>query len=92
MSIYIKGVNMPKNHNYITITIWPNGIASYALHDRGESLVDFKNVEAISVPPHGRLIDVDVLCKTLRSFAEEVFANWIENHIDIILPASEENE
>jgi len=69
MSILVKGVRMPKDHNHVTITIWSNGAASYALHDRGESLVDFRNVEVISVPPHGRLGDLD-------SFALLVL-NWI---------------
>ena len=46
------------------------------------------------VPPHGMLIDADALCKTLRSLAEneyttKVFANWIENHIDTIIPADD---
>ena len=61
MSILINDIEMPKNHNYVTITIWSNGAASYGLHDRGESLVDFRNVEVVSVPPHGRLIDADAL-------------------------------
>lgn len=44
--------------------------------------------------PHGRLIDADALCKTLRNLAEneytpETFANWIEHHIDTIIPAEE---
>ena len=61
MSVLIKGIELPKNHNHVTITIWPNGTASYALYDRGESLVDFRNVEVVSVPPHGRLGDLDKL-------------------------------
>ena len=61
MGVYIRGMKMPKNHNHVTITIWSDGTASYALHDRKESLVDFRNVEAVPVPEHGRLIDADAI-------------------------------
>lgn len=70
MGIYIKDIEMPKNHNYVTITIWSNGAASYGLHDRGESLVDFRNVEVVPVPPHGRLGDLDKLENGLRHMAK----------------------
>jgi len=68
MEAYIRSMQMPKNHNHVTITIWSNGVASYALHDRGESLVDFRNVEVVTVPPHGRLIDADLLQKSVPNF------------------------
>ena len=46
----------------------------------------------VEVPNHGRLIDADALCRTLRTLSDneytpEVFANWIENYIDTIIPA-----
>jgi hypothetical protein len=46
----------------------------------------------VEVPNHGRLIDADALCRTLRALSDneytpEVFANWIENYIDTIIPA-----
>ena len=64
MGIYIKDIEMPKNHDHVTITIWSNGAASYGLYNRGESLVGFRNVEVISVPPHGDLIERDYLKQT----------------------------
>ena len=63
MSILIKSIEMPKNHSYITIAIWPNGIVSYGLLDREGHLSDFQNTKAIPVPPHGRLIDADEFLK-----------------------------
>lgn len=63
MSLLIKGMEMPKNHNHLTITIWSNGAASYGLYNREESLVDFRNVEVVPVPPHGDLIDRDAFLK-----------------------------
>lgn len=55
MSILIKGMKMPKTHP-LTITIYPNGqvlsetVGSKDIHG-----------EAVSVPPHGRLGDLDEL-------------------------------
>ena len=59
--VYIRGMEMPKKHSYITITIWPNGIASYGLFDREEHLCNFQETKAVPVPEHGRLIDADEL-------------------------------
>ena len=71
MGIYLPNMEMPKNHNHITITIWSNGTASYALHDRGESLVDFRNAEVVPVPPHGDLIDRDEMRETIKPWSPE---------------------
>lgn len=62
MSVLIRGIGMPKEHNYVTITIWPSGTASYGLFDREENLCEFKPIKAIQVPPHnGDLIERDAL-------------------------------
>ena len=71
MGVYIN-MEMPKNHNHVTITIWSDGTASYALHDRGESLVDFRNVEVVPVQPHGRLIDADALKRSIYDYADAI--------------------
>ena len=69
------------------------------IDEKGEAYVygsyPTKLYKAEPLPPHGRLVDADALCKTLHSLAEneytpEVFANWIENHIDTVISASEE--
>lgn len=64
MGVYIN-MEMPKNHNYVTITIWSNGAANYGLHNRGESLIDFRNVKVVSVPEHGDLIDRDAAAEKI---------------------------
>lgn len=58
------------------------------------------NCPLVPVSPHGRLGDLDALCETLRKFRKladneytpAVFANWIEYHIDSILPAEPQKE
>ena len=100
--IYIEGVEMPKNHNHVTITIWSNGAANYGLHDRGESLVDFRSVEVVPIPPHGRLIDADnigmtnfeiILCQKGNPFknALEMLLEKIEN-APTVIPADTAEE
>ena len=59
MSVYIKGMEMPKE-GYIDVRIKCNGIATFAIADNPY----FKAVEAVPVPPHGRLIDADALTET----------------------------
>ena len=75
MGIYIPGIEMPKGHNYVTITIWSSGAASSVLFDREGVLRDFKDfkelkavpvpehkeIKAVPVPPHGRCVDADAL-------------------------------
>lgn len=93
--VLIKGMEMPKKGEYrMTLYVCDDG---YAYMDVDLFPVDKDRFEAVPVPPHGRLIDADVLCKILRSLAEneytpEVFANWLENHIDAIIPADSEEE
>ena len=94
MSVLIKGMEIPKScakcklfGEYGCPFI---GAVGYAL-TRGERNED---CPLVPVPPHGRMIDADALCKTLRSLVEreytpEVFANWIENHIDSVIPSEE---
>ena len=57
MSILIKGMEMPTD-SFIRIILYPNGQAVKA------NAVDYEEFEAIPVPPHGRLIDVNALCVT----------------------------
>lgn len=103
--IYIPGMEMPKGCAFCKISrrnskkmicpfIWK---CEWDIHDPMSADHRLDGCPLIPVPEHGRLIDADALCKTLRSLAEneytpEVFANWIENHIDTIIPASKEGE
>lgn len=88
MGLYIKGLRIPKKGRYTSFTVYSDGRVVYKFGGDHAG-------QAIEVPAHGELIDAGTLCRTLRSLAEneytpEVFANWIENHIDTIIPTEEE--
>ena len=67
MGVYIKGMKMPKE-GYIDVRIKCNGTASFAIAENPY----IKVVEAVSVPPHGRLIDADALAENHRGLAYEL--------------------
>lgn len=66
MSVLIKGMEMPTD-SFIRIILYPNGQAVKA------NAVDYEEFEAIPVPPHGRLIDANVLMENEEniSFKDE---------------------
>lgn len=60
MSILIKGVEMPKDYSVI-VKIFPDGRVG-AIHTIQWFKADLiPGTQAVSVPPHGRLIDADAL-------------------------------
>ena len=60
MSLILKGIDLPKDGETITVTIWNDGII-YAT-DENKNQIDTKKSEAIQIPKgHGRLIDADAL-------------------------------
>lgn len=55
MSILIKGMKMPESEEMLCINIYPDGKVYINL-----DLEECKQIAtAVSVPPHGKLIDVD---------------------------------
>ena len=56
MSILIKGLDMPKDRDILYIDIYSNGKVAHDLDLECKQIAT-----AISVPPHGRLIDADAL-------------------------------
>lgn len=61
MSILIKGMEMPtEQYGKMVITLYPNGHVAEYIGDIGRVW------EAVPVPPHGRLIDADVLTELCR--------------------------
>ena len=61
MSILIKGIDMPKDGEEITIEISKDGLRVYSTH------LKEADVEAIQIPtPHGRLIDKDELLSHIK--------------------------
>lgn len=85
MGIYIPGIEMPKGHNYVTITIWSSGAASSVLFDREGVLRDFKDfkelkaipvpehkeIKAVPVPEHGRLGDLDAAVELAMQYCPD---------------------
>lgn len=65
MGIYIKGMEMPKETPVI-IQVYPEGTVR-----RLNGSIYKSHFEAVSVPPHGRLIDSDELTKEMRLFIKE---------------------
>ena len=57
MSVYIKGLEMPKDGTYSIVHIYSDGHVSMPFWGKGMQIV--KGIEAIAVPDHGRLIDAD---------------------------------
>ena len=87
MSILIKGMEMPSFGNETIIRIQSGG---GILDQYGHHL----DCEAVPVPPHGDLIDHDVLRKVMF-IGEQCLYSWdeIEDAIDsapTIIPAEEE--
>ena len=66
--ILIKGIKMPNKKHFLQILIAENGDLSYedACYDFPRTGFILHESKAIEVPPHGRLIDADVLMETLK--------------------------
>lgn len=57
MSILIKGMGMPKDGDWRIVKINPNGTIDRSIGFGDWALI--KGLEAIEIPPHGPLIDMD---------------------------------
>ena len=60
MTILLRGLEMPKDEENMSIYIYGTGEVTVDTGD-GDTLVG----TAVPVPPHGRLIDAEVLCERL---------------------------
>lgn len=60
MSILIKGLEMPKDGETVTLTICADGLVFEEFKEPGDVF------HAVPVPPHGRLGDLDALMKELE--------------------------
>lgn len=65
MSVLIKGMEMPKAGNWKTIRIYYDGTCAEP-NWQGDCRY-MQGCEAVSVPPHGRLIDADSMIKRLEA-------------------------
>lgn len=69
MSVYIKGMEMPKEGDLIVIR--PDGKAYYVSAKPQNAYEG----DAVPVPSHGRLIDADVIMTKLNETSRRVFGN-----------------
>ena len=59
MGVYIRGMEMPKEGNWKTVRIYPDGTCAVPNWQGDCTLI--KGAQAFPVPDHGRLIDADAL-------------------------------
>jgi hypothetical protein len=65
MSVLIRGMEMPKRGHTTTITIVGSGQAYVEYFDCRPHVKETIEYTAVSVPPHGRLIDADELANSI---------------------------
>lgn len=58
MSVYIKGMEMPTDCAML-LKIFPDGRVGVPVHLNWMGTLVVNDAEAVPVPPHGRLIDID---------------------------------
>ena len=97
MSILIRGMEMPTRGHTITITIVGSGQAYVEYFDCRPHVEETIEYTAVPVPPHGRLIDADMMEKECCHGCKNEFHKY-ENCIDCVLanaptiiPAEEES-
>ena len=71
MDILVKGMEMPTGCSPLTLKVWPDG--QVEIIDADE---EWKASEVIPVPPHGRLIDADVLTRS-QGFHGFIYENGL---------------
>lgn len=59
MGIYLPNMEMPKEDSWITVRIYPDGTCAVPNWQGDCTLI--KGTKAVTVPPHGRLGDLDRL-------------------------------
>lgn len=103
MSIYIHGMDMPTKENTV-ILISPNGDV-WMIGDMPNEDTHLVKAKALSVPPHGGLIDLKAPFKA--QYYDEMTEEWLEQMVTVeealygcmvdempptIIPASESKE
>lgn len=93
MSILIEGMKMPKD-GFITITVTSDGrVVGNSKKENGKfEYLDNEDIaKAVPVPPHGRLIDADVL-KSHKISTEEWFGCQCSTiTVDVVFKTDVEN-
>lgn len=69
MSILIKNMEMPSKGTFNIVHIYSDGRVAIPFWGKGMQVV--QGIEAVPIPPHGRLIDADALRQTMYHEAFE---------------------
>ena len=70
MDILIEGLELPKNENdNFMVIVTPTGVIDVV--ENGNGFMMQKKYEAIELPPHGRLCDLDLLEEWMRKKHKE---------------------
>ena len=82
--LLIKGLHLPRDWEMLSINIDRDGKVTRSSDLRCEQIA-----EAVIVPPHGRLIDTDVLLNDVRKNSESYFADdfaheWVDRQPTVI--------
>ena len=99
MGIYLPNMEMPKEGNWITLRVYPDG-QCFLYSWRGNDIEFIEQLTAVPVQePHGRLIDADALIKSDRMVGklmmyggEYVYTQAEIDRSTTVIPASEEAE
>lgn len=89
MGIYIKGMEMPNPGHIVLVEIDENGDV-FAAYDGGRTKLT--QHKAVSVPPHGRLIDADKLDYSLGIDDRDIYVHWTLEDAPTIIPADPAEE
>ena len=92
--VYIKGLEMPTDFAGARLIIYPNG---QVLFPHRTYIDELNGVEAIPVPPHGRLIEKHEVFKLISAFPEIDKLLTVEfmkalYNLPTIIPADREGE
>ena len=91
MGVYIKGMEMPKEGEWISVNIFHDGkcfVQSWC----GMDFNFAAKLTAVPVPPHGRLIDTDAVSLEGGPYEYDEWCKWaLEQYQDAptIIPAEE---
>lgn len=90
MGVYIKNAEMPKEGQDLRLSIYPNG--QVIIHRE----TYWEEMEAVKVPPHGRLIDADAIPYNKIMLENDDFYYGVTmpyiDRMPTILPAEEGEE
>ena len=94
MSVLIKGMEMPKDGTYNIVYIYSDGRVSMPFWGKGMQIV--QDINAIPIPPHGRLIDADIMIKKYEpDMNRRIYGgNFIFDleHAPTVIPADKDGE